>query len=62
MVNWYCLCKRPEKTRYRILLWFPIVHSLWSMAYGILGFNWVVAGTVRYEIWAWKSISGWKKY
>lgn len=26
------------------------------MVYGLLGLNWVVAGTVREEIWAWSGL------
>lgn len=54
MVNCCCLRKRAEETCNHILLWFSIVCSLWSMAFGIMGYNWVIASTLEEETWAWK--------
>lgn len=45
-----------------ILLWYLIAYSLWCMAFGILGYNWVLVGTIKDEIWAWKDIASWKKF
>lgn len=62
MVKQCCLCKRAEDSCNHVLLWCPIAHSLWTMAYGILGFNWIMAGILRSELWAWKGLTEQKKY
>lgn len=41
LVYWCCLCKRTEETCNHSLLRCPIAYSLWSMAFGILGYSWV---------------------
>lgn len=36
--------------------------ELWNMAYGSLRISWVMVRNVKEEKWAWKGVSGWKKY
>lgn len=57
LVNAYYLCKRNEETCNHVLLWCPWVYKLWMMVFGWLGISCVMAGSVREELWAWKSIS-----
>lgn len=47
LVNWCCLCKRAEETCNYILLGCLVAYNLWSMAYGIIGYQWVMVGTIR---------------
>lgn len=35
-----------------------MTYSLWYMTYGILGYSWVMDGTIKEEIWVWKGIIG----
>lgn len=39
-----------------ILLRCPIAYSLWCLLYGLMGINWVMAESVREEVWAWKGL------
>lgn len=43
-----------------IMFFFGV--GVWTMVYGLLGINWVMAGSVRDEVWVWKSISGQRKH
>lgn len=56
LVNWCYLCKKAEETCNQLLLWCPVAHSLWHLAYGLLDINWVIASTVKDELWAWKGV------
>lgn len=40
----------------------PLVHILWSMAYGLLQISGVMTVNVKEEIWKWKCVSGRKKH
>lgn len=31
----------------------PMAYNLWCMVYGLLGIEWVMAGSVGMEIWNW---------
>lgn len=55
------LCKRAEENSNHILLWCLVAYSLWTMVYGILGINWVIAGNVKNELWAWEGLSRGRK-
>ncbi|MDV3147660.1 MAG: hypothetical protein Q8730_02570, partial [Sweet potato little leaf phytoplasma] len=53
-----CICYlQAEETCNHLLLWCPTVRSLWCMIYELLGIEWVIAGSVREEIWAWDGLS-----
>lgn len=52
MVNRCFMCKMSAETCNHLLLWCPMVYSLWNMIYELLGINWVVAGSVRDEIYS----------
>lgn len=45
-----------------ILLWCPFVHKLWCMVYGLLGINWLMAGSVKDEHRVWAEICNNKIY
>lgn len=60
LVNWCCLCERAYETCNHLFLWC-LVHSLWSMAYRLFRVNWVVAGALKEELWAWKGFAKRKK-
>lgn len=51
MVNRCFMCKMSAETCNHLLLWCPMVYSLWNMIYELLGINWVMAGSVRDEIY-----------
>lgn len=44
------LCNYREKTCNHILFWCLFAHRLLSLAYGLLGVDWVIAGTVKDEL------------
>lgn len=50
MVNESFLCKKDVESCNHIILWCPFVYKLWTLAYGLLDFNWVMTGLVRKEI------------
>lgn len=54
LVNGCFLYKRKVESCNNILFWCPLVCKLWTMTYGFLRISWVMAGSVREEIWAWK--------
>lgn len=61
MVNVCYLCKRIKETCNHVL-WCLVVYKLLDfIVYELLGINWVMAGSVRDEIWAYKGISGQRK-
>lgn len=62
MVNGCYMCKDAAETCSHVLLWCLDAYKRWSMVYGLLGISWVMAGMVRDEIWAWKSISRQRKF
>lgn len=61
-VNRCYLCKQDAESCNHILLRCPIAYSLWFMVYGLLGINWVIAGTLREELWAWGNVCKQKKH
>lgn len=60
MVNACYFCKMEETCNYG-LFWCSVVYKLWTMVYSLLGISWVVSGSVRDEIWAWKGLAGRRK-
>lgn len=38
------------------------MYKLWTLAYGLLGINWMTADSVREKIWVWKGINNVKKH
>lgn len=52
IVNGCLLCLNAEESCNHLLLWCHIAYRLWCMIYSLLGIEWVVAGSVRDEIWA----------
>lgn len=38
-----------------------IAHTLWPLAYGLLGVKWVKASTLKDELWAWIGLTKQKK-
>lgn len=51
MVNSCFICKKETESCNHILLQYPLVYKLWTLAYSLLGINWVMDGSVREEIW-----------
>ncbi|XP_021911993.1 uncharacterized protein LOC110825801 [Carica papaya] len=47
----YC-CFQAEETCNHLLLWCPMPYNLWCMVHGLLGIEWVIAGSVGMEICA----------
>lgn len=62
LVNCCFLCKLDAESCNHVLLWCPMVYSIQSMLYGLLGINWVIAGPVRDELWAWACLCKEKTY
>lgn len=58
LVNDCFLCKNDDSTCRYVLLHCLVVYKLWQIVYGLLGLNWVLAGSVREALWAWKGIRG----
>lgn len=48
---------RGMKSCKHLLLWCPDVYKLWTLVYESLEINWVIAASMREEIWARKSVS-----
>lgn len=61
MVNGRYQCERAAETCNHILLWCLVVYDLWTMMYDLLGIKWLIAGSVREELWAWKGLCNKKK-
>lgn len=61
LVNSSYFCKKTAETCNHLLFCCLKVYKLWTMVYGLLGVKWLVAG-VKDELWAWKEISGRRKY
>lgn len=55
LVNACYFCEKAEES-FNNLLWCPMVYELWTLVYRLLGINWVMAGSVTYELWAWESL------
>lgn len=56
-VNACYFCKRAEENCNHALLWCLVVYKLWTMVYGLLDISWVMAVSMRDEIWALRGIS-----
>lgn len=56
MVNSCYLCKKSTESCSHILLWCQVVYELWTMMYNLIDIKWVIAGSVREELWAWKGL------
>lgn len=56
LVNGCYYCLQAEESCNHLLLWCPLVYSLWCLIYGLVGIDWVVAGFVEGEIWAWDGL------
>lgn len=61
LVNGYYLCKRDVETGNHILLRCQFAHNLWNLTYGLLGFNWVIVGSVEMELRAWSGLGRGKR-
>lgn len=61
MVNRCFMCKMNAESCNHLLLWCPVVYSLWSLICGLLGIKWVMAGSVKDELWAWARLCKKKK-
>lgn len=61
LVNAYYFCKRGRGVCNCVLMWCHVVYKLWTMIYGLLSTNWMMAGSIRDKIWAWKGIRGRKE-
>lgn len=53
IVNGCVLCLKDEESCNHLLLSCPVTFELWRVVYRTLGIDWVMAGTVRDELWAW---------
>lgn len=53
-MNTCFLCKKAEESCNHLLLWCPTVFELWTLVYRAFGIDWVIAGSVREELLAWK--------
>lgn len=62
MVNVCYLSKKAAESYNHVLLWCLIAYELWSMIYSLLGINWIIAGTVEDEIWAWEGLCKKRKF
>lgn len=49
------MCRRGAETCNHLLLWCCSLTVLVSCI-GLLGLNWIMAGSMREELWAWKAI------
>lgn len=56
LVNRFFLCMNAEETHKHLLLWCPVAYGLWFMIYGLMGINWVIAGSIIEELWAWEGL------
>lgn len=56
LVNGCYMCKGHVEMCNHLLLFCLAVLHIWSMVYWLLGVSWVMAGSIREEIWAWKGI------
>lgn len=56
MVNGCYLCKQNAETCSHIVLWCLVVYKLWTMVYNLFGIKWVIVGSVREDLWAWKGL------
>lgn len=59
----YYLCNRTVEFVKHLLLWFlffpPLsLYQHWSLVYSLLGVKWLVAGSIKEDIWAWRGIHG----
>ena len=51
-MNRCCMCHRNEETVDHLLLYCPVVHSLWVYMYQIFGIQWVmlcIVGAIGWE-------------
>lgn len=55
-VNRCFLCKLDAESCNHITLWWLTVYSILSMVYDLWEINWVMAGSVRDELWAWAGL------
>lgn len=51
LVNRCYLCKMTAEPCSHILLWCRFVYNLWRLVYCLLWINWVMAGSVKDELW-----------
>lgn len=54
LVNACYLCKKAEESCDHLLLWCSMAFSLWMLTYKTLGIDWVMVGSVKEELLAWK--------
>lgn len=52
MLNGCYLCKDAVESYNHLLLWCPVTYSIWYMVYGLLGIDWIIGSSVKYELWA----------
>lgn len=57
LVNKCFLCKGDTESCNHIFLWCPFSVKLWSLVYSLMGLNWVMAGFVSKELFAWEGLS-----
>lgn len=50
------MCKKATESYNHIIFWCPVVYNIWTMVYKLLRINWVIAGIIRDELWAWDEI------
>lgn len=62
LVNAYYFYKKAEESCNHILLWCLVVHRLWSIVQNTLRISWVVSGSVKNKIWAWKGMGSKRKH
>lgn len=51
------LCKCNAESCNHILLWCLFSFNLWSIVYSLFGVNWVIAGSINNELWAWEGFA-----
>lgn len=56
IVNGCHLCLQAEESGNHLLLWCPTAYYLWTVVYGLLEINWVMAGVLRDEVWVWEGL------
>lgn len=62
LVNGCYMYKKAAESYNHILLWCSVMYNSWTIVYGLLGINWVIAWTVTDKLRAWNEICTRKKF
>lgn len=61
-VNRCYLCKQAAESCSHLLEWWLMTSNLWSIVYNLIRISWIIAGSVKEEIWAWENLCKQQNY